>query len=287
MNIAYLGPQLTFTHIAARNKFLNIPLAPHPSIKSIFISVLKEYFSYGVIPIQNSVEGSIGSSFDFLLEYDLKICGEIYLPISLCLLCPVQIKPIDIEEIYSNYYASSECKHWIDENCPDAIMNNQMVSTSDAIIHVATKTMSDDEKDIKMASIGSREAGEFYGMKIIQSDIQDFKNNTTRFLVIGKMPFEKTLISKTTISFSVMNVPGELYKILDIFYKNSVNLTMIESRPHKSHPFEYYFFVDMEGHSEDPNIKKMLKEIKEEVLFFKFLGSYPDERKVKNGSEPV
>ena len=223
--------------------------------------------SLGVVPIENSIEGGVGLTLDSLAhKFDLKIYGEIIIPISQNLIVNKGCRMEDINDVYSHQQAISQCRQFILDN---KIQPHYAVSTANAVKSIVG--------DKSKAAIGNKKACEIYGLEILKADIQDTDNNETRFVVISTEEHEKTGRDKTSIIFSIYeDRPGGLYNILGIFQKNRINLTKIESRPSKKGLGKYLFFVDFNGHKDDTQIQNIISEIEENTYFLKVLGSYPE-----------
>lgn len=222
--------------------------------------------SFGVVPIENSIEGPVGITLDSLAhKFDLKIYGEIIIPISQNLIVNPGCVMEDIEDVYSHGQALAQCQEFVQKN---NLMPHYAISTARA----AKDIIGDRTK----AAIGNAKIVELYGLEILESDIQDVDNNETRFVVVSKNDHEMTGNDKTSIIFSIYeDKPGGLYRILGIFEKDNINLTKIESRPSKKGLGKYMFFVDFEGHKDEEMIQNIFAEIYENTYFLKILGSYP------------
>lgn len=265
LKIAYLGPEATFTHLAAIKRFgSNVTYRPCLSITDVFREVESERSDYGVVPIENSTEGVITHTLDMFINSDLKICSEIMLEISHNLLGKGNIK--SVKKVYSKQEVFGQCRRWLEENLHGAELIE--VSSTSKAAEIAAKTKSS-------AAIASILAAEKYKLNTIARDIQDNPSNQTRFLVIGDTMPSPTKNDRTSIMCSVRDRVGALHDMLVPFKKNKVNLTKIESRPSKRKAWEYYFFIDMLGHCQNPDIKKALKELERQAAYFKILGSYP------------
>ncbi len=242
-------------------------LIPYCTIPAVLESVANGECSYGVVPIENSIEGPVGITLDSLAhKFDLKIFKEIIIPINQNLIVNPGCTMEDIEDVYSHAQALAQCQEFVSRN---KIQPHYAVSTARAA------------KDIigcnSKAAIGNAKIVELYGLEILKSNIQDMDNNETRFVVVSKKQHEKTGKDKTSIIFSIYeDKPGGLYKILGIFQKNNINLTKIESRPSKKGLGKYLFFVDFNGHIEDDLVKEILDEIEENTYYLKILGSFPE-----------
>lgn len=268
MRIAYLGPQATFTHLASIKKFgSSVKQAPVNSITEVFAEVEKGRADYGVVPIENSIEGAVSHTLDMFVESELKICSEISLEISHHLLMSQAVKRgPKIKKIYSNPQVFGQCRIWIEANLPNAELVE--VSSTAKAAEIA-------KKDRTSACIASSLAAKHYSLRVIAKSIEDYGHNVTRFLVIGRTEPSPTKEDKTSILFSIKDKLGALHDMLVPFKKNKINLTKIESRPSKRRAWDYYFFVDLQGHHEDTSIKKALKELEKHTTFIKILGSYP------------
>lgn len=265
LKIAFLGPEASFTHMAALKKFgSQVEYIPLPSIADVFNEVSKKSADYGVVPIENSIEGIINHTLDMFIDSPLLICSEIIIEISHNLLSNY---PLDkIKKVYSRDTAFAQCRRWLQLNLPHAQLI-EVPSTTHGVILA--------KKEKGAAAIASELAAKLYKMKIVAKGIEDIPGNCTRFLVIGNIVSERTGFDKTSIMFSIKDRVGALYSILRPFAKNNINLTKIESRPSKKRAWEYIFFVDFVGHQDDPNVKKALKAVSEQCILLRVLGSYP------------
>ena len=268
LRIVYLGPEATFTHLAALKTFgEEIELIPLKSINTIFTEVEKKKADYGVVPVENSTEGVITHTLDMFVDSDLKICAEVILEIAHHLMGRGNIK--GVKKVYSHPQAFAQCRSWLEVNLP-GVKLIEMESTAQAAYAAAKETGS--------AAIASEIAASLYKLKIFASRIEDNPNNYTRFFIIGREYTEKSGEDKTSIIFSIKDKVGALYDMLSPFEKYKINLTKIESRPTKKKPWEYIFFVDFIGHKDEERVKKALLELEKKCLFLKILGSYPLEK---------
>ena len=266
LKVSYLGPSATFTHLAAKRQFgSSADYMPESTIKEVFDSVSRDKARYGVVPIENSNEGIVNYTLDMFVDSDLKIAVEIMLPISHNLLSKTG-KKADIKKIYSHSQARAQCRGWLESNFPGIPVIEELSTAA------AAKRVS---KDTSAAAVASELAASEYNLQFVEKGIEDNKTNFTRFLVIAKESLGKTGRDKTSIMFSVKDKPGALYLILRPFARHRINLTKIESRPSKRKAWEYFFFVDLEGHIDDKGVRKAINSVKKECLFFKVLGSYP------------
>lgn len=264
--VAYLGPQGTFTNLAALKQFgLSAKLIPCRSIPEVFEDVEKKRCDYGVVPIENSLEGVVNHTLDMFSQSNLKICGEIFLEVSHHLM-NLSGKMEDVKRVYSHPHAIAQCRKWISEHLSH-IPVVEVESTAKAAEMAS--------KDETIAAISSEMAEVEYNLKIIHRNIEDMANNFTRFLVIGNFEPEPTGNDKTSLLFSVTHRSGSLFNALKAFAEEGINMTKIESRPSKLKAWEYIFYVDIDGHLRDDKIKKALEKFAESVSYMKVLGSYP------------
>jgi len=263
--IAYLGPEATFTHLAAIKRFgSQVQYLSRDSIAEVFLAVERDFADYGVVPIENSVEGMVTHTLDMLIDSDLRICAQIVLDITQNLLanCPLS----KVKKVYSKMEVFGQCRRWLRENLPRA-ENVDVSSTSRAAQIAARQKYS--------ACIASLLAAKIYGLKVAAAAIEDSTHNITRFMVVGKRDSGATGVDRTSILFSVKDRIGALHDMLVPFEKNNINLTKIESRPSKKKAWDYYFFADLVGHKDSPRVKKALAELEHKCTFLKILGSYP------------
>ncbi len=268
LEIAYMGPEFTFSHLASMKKFgASVNYASCMTITDVFSEVDKGRADYGIVPIENSIEGAVNHTLDMFIDSDLKICSEVYLEISHNLLSNETDKK-RIRKVYSNPQVFGQCRIWLESNLPRAGLVE--VSSTTRAAEIAAK-----EKG--SACIASVLAAGRYGLKIMCRSIEDSSRNVTRFLVIGKASVRPTKEDKTSIMFAVKDRAGALHDILVPFKKYRINMTKIESRPSKVRAWEYYFFVDLEGHCMDKRVSRALAELKKHASYMKVLGSYPVE----------
>ena len=265
LKITYLGPQASFANLAALKKFgSQVSYVACNSIADCFLEVERGTADYGVVPIENSIEGAVSHTLDVFVDSDLKICSQIILDVSHNLLA--NCAKNKIHKVYSNPYVFGQCRIWLQKNLPDA----QLVDVSST-----TRAAEIAKKEKNSAAIASLLASKIYGVNVLASGIQDSLHNVTRFLVVGKNVAVRTGHDKTSLLFSIQDHVGALYETLLPFRKYKVNLTKIESRPSKKKAWEYYFFVDIAGHQDDDKVKKALKELERRCTYLKILGSYP------------
>jgi chorismate mutase/prephenate dehydratase len=265
LRIGYMGPQASFSHLAALKRFgSQVEYVACDGISDVFLEVERGSADYGVVPIENSIEGAVTHTLDMLVDSDLKICAQIILDVSHNLLSNGPKNKI--KRVYSNPQVFGQCRIWLQENLAGAELIE--VSSTTRAAQIAAK-----EKN--SACIASILAGKVYKLKVQAPDIEDSPHNITRFFVIGKTDVAKTSSDKTSILFSIKDRVGALHDMLMPFKTNRINLTKIESRPSKKKAWDYYFFVDLAGHKNEPRVKRALLELESKCKFLKILGSYP------------
>ncbi len=266
LKIAYFGLPGANTHIAALQKFgSSSAYVSGPTLKDVFLEVERGRAHYGVVPIENSTEGMVSHTLDLFVESDLKICSEIYMPISHTLMS----KSGDlgkVKTVYSHPQALGQCRVWLEANLP-GVRIVESASTSRAAQQTAA--------DAKAAAIAPDLAAKLYRLKPIAKHIEDMQDNFTRFLVIGRTTAERTGSDKTSLMVSIKDKVGALFALLYPFEKHGLNLTNIESRPSRKKAWDYYFFIDFLGHIDDSPARAAIKEIEKSALTVKVLGSYP------------
>jgi chorismate mutase/prephenate dehydratase len=266
LKVSCLGPLATYTHLAALRHFgSSAAFVPVDSIKKVFENVETNKAEYGVVPIENSNEGVVSHTLDMFIDSELQVVAEIILEISHNLLSK-QTDRSKIRKIYSHPQGLAQCRGWLETNMP-GVPVAESTSTARAAELAA--------KETNTAAIASEIAARMYDLNILERNIQDNRRNITRFLVISKEFPHRTGNDKTSVMFSIKHKPGALYEVLLPFKRAKINLTKIESRPSKRKAWEYIFFVDMEGHVEDKKIRKAIDSLKENCLYLKILGSYP------------
>jgi chorismate mutase/prephenate dehydratase len=266
LNIAYLGPEFTFTHQAAMKKFgSSVNYLSCDSIGEVFTEVERGNADYGVVPIENSIEGAVNHTMDVFVRSPLVICSEAYLRIRHAFMSKAaSLKAV--RSIYTHPQVFGQCRGWIEKNFSTAKLKETSSTTKAA--EVASKQS-------KAGCIASELAAARYGLNILASSVEDSASNVTRFLIIGDDMPKPTGRDKTSVVFSVKDRPGILHDSLTPFKKAGINLTKIESRPYKLKAWQYYFFVDMQGHADDLKVRKALRELDSKCDFLKVLGSYP------------
>lgn len=263
--VAYLGPRFSFTHFAAIQRFGDAAeLVPVNTIAAVFEEVNRGHVEYGIVPIENSTDGRIVDTLDMFQRLPLKICGEVQVSVHHNLLS--RSARSEITEIYSKPQALSQCRDWLARNMPQA----QLIEVT------STSTAAQLAKDKPGAgAVASRQAAVQYELEIVASNIEDNPNNVTRFAVIGDQVTEASGHDRTSLLLQIPHTPGSLSDALASFKTNKVNLTWIESFPLRGPESGYLFFLDFEGHSSEPKIKKTLKAIEAQAVALRLLGSYP------------
>lgn len=266
LKVGYLGPEATYTHQAAVRQFGSTTVfVPFMTIRDVFSAVNSAKVSYGVVPIENSNEGGVSYTLDMFIEWDLKISAECLIKVSHSLLSLSGNKS-GIDKIYSHPQPIGQCREWLANLYPNASLI-EVASTAKA-----AELSSADESS---AAIASQLARKIYGLETIYEGIEDNPDNLTRFLVISNDSPGHTGTDKTSIIFSIDDKSGALCGVLKIFSDHGINLSKIESRPSKKRAWEYFFFVDVEGHRENTEMKNVIEALKRETVFLKILGSYP------------
>ncbi len=270
--VAFLGPEHTYSHEATRMRFgSSVELMPLESFAAVFQAIENGRADFGVVPVENSTEGSVTLTLDLLIDTALVIIGEILLPIRHSIMS-LSGAAGEVRRIVSHQQSLAQCRGYLSANFPncetEAVASNALAAKRAA-------------EDSSLAAIASAAAGEAYGLKPIASNVQDVATNTTRFLVMGTRPAERSgsaRADKTTLLFAVADRVGTLNQALNLFARNAINISKIESRPLRARPWEYLFFVDVMGHRDDPKLSRALKSLERKALFLKVLGSYPEGR---------
>jgi chorismate mutase/prephenate dehydratase len=266
LKVAYLGPEYSFSHLAAVERFgLAVEFLRVGSIAAVFEEVNRSHADFGVVPLENSTDGRVADTLDMFMRLpQLKICAEVRLRVHHNLLANCEQQ--EIRRVYSKPQALSQCRNWLSKNVPHASLH-EVASTATAA-ELA-------QREPGAAAVASRQAAVRYGLRILFADIEDSPHNETRFAVIGHQECGRTGQDKTAIMFRIPHQPGSLVDVLGVFKQAKINLTWIESFPAKTAKVEYVFFVDFEGHLEDPKIKRALAGLAEKCEQLTVLGSYP------------
>jgi chorismate mutase/prephenate dehydratase len=265
LRIGFLGPDGTFSHQAASQKFgSSVDYVPLAEIPSVFEEVVRGHIDYGLVPVENSIGGGIVDTLDAFLSSSARICAEVQITVHHSLLAKESWDKIT--KICSKSQVFSQCRNWLTATAKDR-------ATVPVESTTAAAKMAAESSDT--AAIGSKKAADLYGLRILFENIEDNPDNVTRFFVIGREPARRSGDDKTAIMFTTAHQPGALAGVLDVFKTNQINLTDIEKRPSKKVNWEYYFFIDAQGHIDDPPMQKAIEEAKKHCLQLTVLGSYP------------
>jgi len=267
LKVAYLGPEATFTHEAALRSFgSSIELEPQITVAEVFARVEGGDVQHGVVPVENSMEGAVTHTLDELMNSPLKICGEVYLPVSQNLISSeASMKRVSL--VCSHPMALAQAGSWLRRELPWASLED-VDSTAEAARRAA------DEPGA--AAVGSVLAAGAHGLKVLARNIQDARANTTRFIVLGREWAARTGKDKTSVVFSVKDMPGVLKDALSAFAQEGINLTRIESRPSRKRAWTYVFFADFLGHPEEDRVKRALESLEEHCPYVSLIGAYPE-----------
>lgn len=266
MRIAYLGPAGTFTQAAALKHFgHSVQTVPLSAIDEVFREVEAGSCDYGLVPVENSTEGVVNHTLDMFVSSPLKICGEVALRIHQNLAGNVQALE-DVRAVYSHQQSLAQCREWLDANLPE-VARHPVPSNAEAARRAATEPGA--------VAICGGTAAELYGLRLLEVNIEDEPDNTTRFLIVGQQSTPASGDDKTSLLVSARNRPGALHDLLSPLARHGVDMTRIESRPSRRGLWEYVFFVDFNGHADDPRVARALNELAQEAALFKVLGSYP------------
>lgn len=266
LRVAFLGPEGTFTQAAALKHFgHSIDTVPLGAIDEVFREVESGSAHFGVVPVENSTEGVINHTLDMFISSPLRICGEVELRIHHHLLAKDN-PPGTVKKIVSHQQSLAQCREWLDTNYPN--VEREAVASNAEAARLAAQQPG-------VLAIASDSAARIYELKTLAANIEDQPDNTTRFLVIGRLDAGRSGSDKTTLLVSGKNRPGSLYRLLTPLARGKLNMTRIESRPSRRTQWEYVFFIDVDGHIKDRGVANALKGLEAESAFFKWLGSYP------------
>lgn len=265
LSVAYLGPPYTFTHLGALRRFgTSANYVDCGSVQEVFEAVEKGAAQVGVVPVENSLGGAVPETLDCFMTTDVSIVGEHYEPIHHCL---ASLGPMEgIKRLHSHPQVLAQCRRWLRDNLPGVEIVNHSSTAA------AAQTAANDPES---AALASAEAAEAYGLKILVRNVEDYPNNRTRFLVLGRGACEPTGKDRTSLLFATAHRAGALHEALTPFQKYGVNMTMIQSRPVRGRLWEYVFFVDVEGHATSPHVARALEEMRGLLPSLRILGSYP------------
>ncbi|MCC6132541.1 MAG: prephenate dehydratase [Acidobacteria bacterium] len=267
IRVAYLGPEATFTHAAVKFQFgLSARAVPMGSIAGVFQEVERGEADFGVVPVENATEGVVNHTLDMFMESPLRICAEVVLKITHCLLARAGLDFANIFRVYSHPQALAQCRGWLTANMPGAA-RVEASSTAEAARMA--------REDVNGAAIASELAAKLYDLHLVKRNLEDMAENATRFLVIGREVAKKTGNDKTSLLAVIPDGPGTLFRLLQPFAEHGVNLTKIESRPTRRKVWEYAFFLDLDGHESEEKVIKAMDDIRAFAASLKVLGSYP------------
>ncbi|HEV2393122.1 MAG TPA: prephenate dehydratase [Verrucomicrobiae bacterium] len=266
MKVAYLGPEATFTHQAAIRRFgSSLRYSSQKTIADVFTEVSKKRAEYGVVPVENSTEGVVTHTLDMFVDSDLKIVAQIILPVQHCLLS--NWPRSQLRKLFGHPQSLGQCRVWLQNNLPrvEIIETSSNARSAELAVH---------EKGT--AAIAGLLAAEKYHLGVLEYDIQDNAANATRFLVLGRLCGPPTGRDRTSIMISITDKVGALHSALAAFRRYRINMTKIESRPSKRKAWEYFFFIDCDGHIQQNKVQNALQHLGEHCNFVKVLGSYPN-----------
>lgn len=268
LKVAFLGPEGTFSQQAVLKHFGHCVRAlPLAEINEVFAEVQAGHADFGIVPIENSTEGTVNNTLDMFLTSPLKICGEVELRIHQHLMGKMTALE-KIARVCSHQQSLAQCRQWLDEHLPGV---ERIPVSSNA---EAARRARDEEGS---AAIAGQTAAEVYGLNMLVPQIEDRPDNTTRFLVVGRKLLSASGQDKTTLLLSAGDTqsPGALYRLLEPLARNNISMTRIESRPSRRHKWDYVFFIDVQGHADEPPLKQALAGLKKQSSLFRVLGSYP------------
>lgn len=266
-HVAFQGEPGAYSESAVYQFFgSKTQVKPCMDFRDVFESVKRLGIDAGVVPVENSIEGSVNQNYDLFFNYDLKVCGEVIVKIAHCLIANPGASLDQIKTVYSHPQALAQCRSFLEH------LKYEQIPAYDT---AGSVKLIKEQKIISAAAIASERAAEIYGMQILAKDIADNKENYTRFFVLSEEDSPVTGKDKTSIIFSAKHEPGSLYHALGEFAKRKINLTRIESRPTKKTAWEYNFYLDFEGHRTEPKCAETLKALEKYTTFIKILGSYP------------
>jgi chorismate mutase/prephenate dehydratase len=267
MEVAYFGPEGTFTHAATLKHFgQGVVGMPQPSIAHVFTQVETGQCNYGVVPVENSTEGMVSHTLDNFMSSPLKICGEVELRIQLHLLANSRTDAGSVRKICAHQQALAQARNWLDANW--ANVEREAVASNGEAARLAANNDG-------IAAVAGDMAAQQYGLMKLASGIEDYANNTTRFLIIGRESVPPSGRDKTSIIASTHNKPGALFRLLEPFEQAGISLTRIDTRPSRTENWAYIFFIEFEGHQQDETVSRVLAELQEKTIMLKSLGSYP------------
>ncbi|MCS7125191.1 MAG: prephenate dehydratase [Candidatus Bathyarchaeota archaeon] len=267
LKVAFQGETGAYSEVAVYKHFgVIVQPIPCKTFQEVFSKVYSGIVDYGVLPIENSIEGSVNQVYDLLLTHTLMICGEVVVKIDHCLIGNPNSDLGSIKRVYSHPQALAQCSEFLEK------LKCEVIPTYDT---AGSVKIIKERGWIGEAAIASEKSAEIYGMKVLARGIANHPENYTRFVIVSKEDMPPSGNDKTSIIFAVKHAPGALYEALSVFAKRGINLTKIESRPTRKKPWEYVFYLDFEGHRIEPKCTDALRELRDKTLFMKVLGSFP------------
>jgi chorismate mutase/prephenate dehydratase len=267
VRVAYLGPEGTFSHMAVKRQFgMSARATPIGSIPGVFEEVERGNADIGVVPVENTTEGVMNHTLDSFMESELKISAEIAFEVTMCLLARTGTELGQIERVYSIPIAAAQVRRWLAANLPRAVLVESRSTAEGARLA---------HDDARGAAVASEMAAKLHDLQVLRRNIQDLSHNMTRFLVLGRQQPEPTGRDKTSVLIVTRDEPGILFRTLGAFAQRGINMTKIESRPSRRRPWEYVFFLDLDGHQRDENLAAALETVRRDCESLKVLGSYP------------
>ena len=264
--VAFQGERGAFSEDAVLRFFGEVEQVPCRSLPVVFEAVAEDKAEHGVVPVENSQAGSINETYDLLLKHDLNIYGEIALEVNHCLMAPPGETLDSVKTVYSHPQALAQCEQFL------RTLGAEIAPTYDT---AGSAKLIREKGLVNCAAVASKRVAEIYGMQVLAEDIQTIRDNYTKFFVVSKQRAQYADANKTSLVFATKNAPGALYHCLGAFATRGTNLTKLESRPSRDRPWEYFFYVDLEGHMEDDICREALEDLREKTSFLKILGSYP------------
>lgn len=269
MRVAFQGEKGAYSENAIYSYFgQKVTTEPCRNLSDVFEKVENDEIEFGVVPVENSTEGSVNETYDLFLAHSLKVCGEKILRVNHCLVANPKAELSSIRTVYSHPQALAQCRRFLERMNYDTV---PVYDTAGSVKITKEKGFEDS------AAIASEEAAKLYRMKILARNISDEINNYTRFFILSKNDSPASGRDKTSIIFSVRHTPGSLCNVLEVLSEKNINMTKLESRPTRRTPWEYNFFMDFEGHRTDEGCEQALGELQRRSLFLKVLGSYPQD----------
>ena len=271
LSVAYLGPAGTYTEMAALAQFGHFAgIHPLSAIDEVFREVESGSAHFGVVPVENSTEGMVNHTLDCFLAFprQVRICAEVELPIHHAFVVhkDCAAPPEALAGVVSHAQSLAQCRGWLDAHCP-GVERLPVASNAEAALRVS--------QDADWGAIAGEMAAERYGLKVVARNIEDLPDNKTRFLVLGRQDVGPSGQDKTSILVSTKNEPGALFRVLEPFHRHEISLTRIETRPARSGDWSYVFFIDFDGHGEEPTVRQALDEVAAVALEVRVLGCYP------------